>query len=379
MAISEKLQYAKLDELYLDAKNPRLGRHDSDREISQEDILDLMRGWVLDELAVSYLESGFWTHEALLVVQEELEGEPRLVVIEGNRRLAALKYLHAAIHQEQISGKPVTKKWSSLVENRNVPEVLFNRIPYIQVDSREEVESFLGFRHVTGIKQWRTEQKAQYIAKLIEQGMSYEQVMRKIGSKTPTVQRHYISYQLLLQMENSLEDFSFADARGRFSVMSLSLRTQGVQTYLHIDVFADEQAAKTPVPKTHLDALADFTLWLFGIRNGPQKRSPLFTDSRRVEDFGKILEDPEAIKYLKENTNPDFEYAFQLAGGAESKIVQRLNEAANNIELVSGRVQHYKDSEEIRETIKRLGIDVETLLNFFPSIRQELQEQGEKN
>ena len=52
MAISEKLQYAKLDELYLDAKNPRLGRHDSDREISQEDILDLMRGWVLDELAV---------------------------------------------------------------------------------------------------------------------------------------------------------------------------------------------------------------------------------------------------------------------------------------------------------------------------------------
>ena len=72
MAISDKLQYAKLDELYLDAKNPRLGRHDSDREISQEDILDLMRGWVLDELAVSYLESGFWTHEALLVVQEDI-------------------------------------------------------------------------------------------------------------------------------------------------------------------------------------------------------------------------------------------------------------------------------------------------------------------
>ena len=375
MAISEELQYATLDELYLDAKNPRLGFHDADADRSQEGILMLMRGWVLDELAVSYLESGFWAHEALLVVQEELEGKPRLVVVEGNRRLAALKYLHAAIHQEQISGKPVTKKWSSLVENTNVPEILFNRIPYIRVDTREEVESFLGFRHVTGIKQWRTEQKAQYIAKLIEQGMSYEEVMRKIGSKTPTVQRHYISYRLLLQIEDNVEDFSFADARGRFSVMYLSLQTEGVKNYLNINILADEKAAKTPVPKTHLDALGDFARWLFGI----QGEGRLFTDSRRVDHFGKILEDPEAVKYLKEDTNPDFEYAFQLAGGDRLNIVQRLNEAANNVELVLSRVQHYKDSEDIQKAIKRLGLDVETLLNVFPSIRQELHAQEEEN
>ena len=379
MAISKELKYAKLDELYLDAKNPRLGRHDSEGDLSQEDILGLMHSWVLDELAVSYLDSGFWTHEALLVVEEILYGQPHLVVVEGNRRLAALRYLYAALHGEQVAGKRLSKKWSSLVEDGDVPAELFNQIPYIRVDSREDVESFLGFRHVTGIKQWRTEQKAQYIAKLIEQGMRYEQVMRKIGSKTPTVQRHYISYQLLLQMENSLEDFSFADARGRFSVMSLSLRTQGVQTYLDIDILADEQAAKTPVPKTHLDALADFALWLFGNRNGPEKRSPLFTDSRRVNDFGTILEDSVAVKYLKEDTNPDFEYAFQLAGGDKSNIVQRLTEAANNVELVLSRVQHYKDSEDIQKEIKRLGIDVETLLNVFPSIRQELQEREEEN
>ena len=180
-------------------------------------------------------------------------------------------------------------------------------------------------------------------------------------------------------MENSVPDFSAEDARGRFSVMYLSLRTQGVQTYLDINILADKQAAKTPVPKTHLDALADFALWLFGIRNGPQKQSPLFTDSRRVEDFAKILEDPEAVKYLKENTRPDFEYAFQLAGGDKSNIVQRLTEAANNVELVLSRVQHYKDSEDIQKEIKRLGIDVETLLNVFPSIRQELQEREEEN
>ena len=157
MAISPKLDYAKLDELYLDPKNPRLGRHHVNAGLSQEEILDLMRDWVLDELAVSYLESGFWTHEALLVTREELDGESRFVVVEGNRRLAALKYLYAA-----VNNKDVPFKWKSLVTDVEVPNILFDQIPYIFVDSRREIEAFLGFRHVTGVKEWNAEEKAQY-------------------------------------------------------------------------------------------------------------------------------------------------------------------------------------------------------------------------
>ena len=155
MAISTELQYTTLDNLYLDAKNPRLGRHQTDANLSQEEILDMMSDWVLDELAISYLESGFWTHEALLVVKEKLDGKQRLVVVEGNRRLAALIYLRRAVNEEKVP-----KKWNLLVENREVPEKLFNQIPYIQIDSRQEIEAFLAFHHdTTGIKQWapRTE------------------------------------------------------------------------------------------------------------------------------------------------------------------------------------------------------------------------------
>ena len=373
MGISTELQYAKLNELYLDAKNPRLGRHHANGNLSQEEVLDLMREWVLDELAVSYLESGFWTHEALLIVKEELDGEIRLVVVEGNRRLAALMYLHRA-----LNGGKVPKKWNLLVENANREflEELFNEIPYIQVDSRQEVESFLGFRHVTGIKQWPPEQKARYIAKLIdERSMSYEDVMRKIGSRTSTVRQHYISYRLLLQMEDWLEDFSVEDAEGRFSVMYLSVRTHGVKKYLNIDILADVQDAQTPVPKTHLDALTNFALWLFG----NQKHPPIFTDSRRVDDFGKILESPQAVEYLKENNRPNFEHAFQLAGGDESEIVQLLNEASTNVKLALSRVHHYKNSKDIQQETEILGIDVQQLLNVFPSIRQRLQAREKEN
>ena len=195
----------------------------------------------------------FWTHEALLVVEEELYRKQQLVVVEGNRRLAALIYLRRAVNGEKVS-----KRWQSLVKNLKKDnlekfEKLFDHIPYIQADSRHDIEAFLGFRHVTGIKQWNPEEKAQYIAWLIEKrDMTYEEVMRKIGSKTPTVRENYISYQLLLQIESDVEDFSPEYAEDRFSVMYLTLRKTSVQKYLQIDIMADPETAKRPVPKDHL-------------------------------------------------------------------------------------------------------------------------------
>ena len=378
MAISTKLDYAKLDDLYLDPQNPRLGRHYVNPNSTQEDILDVMSDWTLEELAISYIESGgFWTHEALLVVEEELYGEQRLVVVEGNRRLATLIYLRRAVNGEQVS-----PEWYSLVKNFNVPDgffgKLFSQIPYILVDTRQEIEAFLGFRHVTGIKQWPSEQKAQYIARLIDkQKMSYEEVMRKIGSRTSTVQRHYISYRLLLQMENELEDFSIEDAKGRFSVMYLSLRTQGVRKYLHIDIFADPSDAQRPVPKEHLDALANFARWLFGSKKHNQ--DPLFNDSRRVNEFSQILASPEAVEYLKGHKKPDFDYAFQLAGGEEYYLVQLLSKATSNVGSVLKRVDDYTDSENIQEKAETLGIKFQQLMNVLPNVGQRLREQGKEN
>ena len=363
MGISTELQYAKLDDLYLDPKNPRLGRHHVNAGLSQEEVLDLMRDWVLDELAVSYLESGFWTHEALLVIKEELDGKRRLVVADGNRRLAALIYLRRAINGEWVS-----KKWNLLVENRDVPEELFNEIPYIQINSRQEIESFMGFHHdATGIKQWAPEQKAQYIAKLIDElGMSYEEVMRIIGSSVSRVQYYYISYRLFLQMEDSIEEFSVEDAELGFITMFLSLHTPGVQKYLRINISADLDDARIPVPKNRLDALANFARWLFGNQQHP----PLLIGSRNATDFGKILENPQAVQYLENNKHARFDVAWQLAYGDE-EIIQLINEARNNIAISLSHIHHHKDSPQIQHAVERLVINFKELLNQYPSIRPE--------
>src|SRR5437899_723565 len=183
-----EIRYEDIENLCLDPLNPRLGRENTGADVSQDKVLSLMEDWTLDELATSFLENGFWPQEALVVVQEKLYGSVHKVVVEGNRRLAALRLL-----QNAIEGKPVGRK-----------------------------------------------------------------------------------------------------------------RTDGVQKYLRIYINADPAKAKKPVAVSRLRALAHFAQWLFGDEKGP----PLFTDSRYVDNFGKVLESPKAVEYLERTPNPSFDFAL---------------------------------------------------------------------
>lgn len=367
MPVGTDLKYAKLEALYLDPTNPRLGRNNTGLDVSQRDVLELMRDWNLEELAVSFLDSGgFWTHEALLVTSEKLYGKTRLVVIEGNRRVATLKYLKKAYDK-----KKAPKKLLDISKTKAAPSKLFTKIPYILVSSRKEIEAFLGFRHVTGIKEWRPAEKAEFVARLIDnRKMTYEKVMRKIGSRTPTVRQNYISYRLLIQMEGCA-DIPSEQFEERFSVMYLSLRTQGVQKFLDIDIYAEPKAAKNPVIKSKLKDLAKFALWLFG---DGDKRLPLFSDSRQVDNFGRILESKKAVEYLERNEKPSFEVALRIAGGDEPEILKYVEKAADNIEFALTRIHLYKKSKKIRREVKRCGQDAIQLLGIFPNIRDDVLE-----
>ena len=370
MAVDMELKFASIDDLYLDPLNPRVGRHNMGADVSQEVILDLVADWTLDELARSYLENGgFWLHEALLVVEEELYGQERLIVVEGNRRLAALKYLCAA-----YEGNPTSRKWKEISESAAPPPELFTKVPYILVNNRRDIQAFLGFRHVTGIKQWDADEKAYFIAKLIdEEGLTYTEVMRQIGSTTPAVRRHYIAYRVLLQIESNIEDYNRERADASFTILYMSLDTVGAKQFLRIDVEADPQTIKNPVPQNHLDNLADFARWLYG--NQDQTQEPIITDTRQVSMFGKVLESQEATDYLQRSANPNLELAFQLAGGDEEEIIRHIQQAADNIEQALSRVQHFRNSSGLQHQVKRLGVDFFALINTFPKIREELFEE----
>ena len=366
MIKNPKIEYASLDDLYLDPSNPRLGRSVAKPNLPQASVLNAMRDWSLEELAESFLTNGFWPQEAVIVVNEKLYGEHHRVVVEGNRRIAALKYL-----KNTVEGNPPGRDWAALVRNTKVPKSLFEEIPYILVHNRSDVSAYLGFRHVTGIKEWNPAEKAQYISKLIEEDkLSYDDVRRKIGSKTNTVRQNYISYRLLLEMENQ-DDVSISKVEEKFSVLYLSLRTHGVQKYLHIDIQAPEGKAATPVPKSHLKNLVFYARWLFG----DEKNPPLFTDSRHVDNFGKVLESDEAVQYLERTPNPRFELAVRKAGVGEQEVISLVSGASDNIQLALTDAHVFRKSLALQKAVKRLGKDFAALLNQIPSIKSEVLQE----
>jgi len=359
MAVHKSIAMIDVKDLYLDSKNPRLGRHINSREICQDKVLNEMEDWTIDELAVSFIESGYWPQEALVIIEED----GRNIVLEGNRRLAALKLLLNA-----ADGYPSSPKWKGIANLASSDKIhQLRTVPCMKVDDRIDVRGYLGFRHVTGIKQWPSVEKACYITHLIdEQGLTYEDVMRLIGSKTPTVRQHYFAYRLLLQIEQEFEDISIEDIEASFSIMYLSLRSPGTKKYLHIDFNIKPSENLLPVPSDRLNALYNYCRWLFGT----DEHEPIVRDSRQTDIFGEILGSTEAVTYLEQTPTPHFEVAERKAKSEEIAVFEHIQKAIYEVEQALSIAHMYTDSNRIFESVERLDRGTNRLVDLFPDLRK---------
>jgi hypothetical protein len=110
---------------------------------SQSTILHYLFGnAVLDELATSYINNGFFEHEPLMVAPE---GD-HFGVLEGNRRLAALNVL---LQDEDAVAAGL--RFSIDEELSGETRELLLKIPIYTVANRDEARKYLGFRHIGGI------------------------------------------------------------------------------------------------------------------------------------------------------------------------------------------------------------------------------------
>ena len=343
------IEYARLSYIALDALNPRLGRAERERALSAHEVYEKMRDWSLEELATSFLESGFWAHEAILCAQEEIEGEDRLVAVEGNRRIAALMRL-----ERTYDGVERSRTWQQIVEGTARPHDLFERVPYILLESRSEIDAFLGFRHVTGIKEWAPPEKAEFIARLIEENnLSYRDVMRKIGSRTDTVERNYIAFCILRQMEE-IEDLDTTGVEQRFSVLFLSLRNRSVQRFIGVEAKfgAPPDEVRPPIDDDHIGNLREYALWLFG----NVTTTAVVKDSRDVERFGRVLASDSGLKYMRSVKRPDLEQAYVVSGGDKEEVYELVSTAAYSLQQALSTIHLYKTDERVVD-ISRLMLD----------------------
>lgn len=148
-----------------------------------------LRDSSLSSLKNSILSNGFLPIERL-VVRPYPHKEDTYVVLEGNRRVAALRW----IREDDQAGVDVPA---------NVKEVL-DKVPVLVMAERDpEVEAaLLGIRHVSGIRDWGPYQRARIVAMLRdEQGLDGANVAARLGMGPHEANRRYRAYKALMQMK----------------------------------------------------------------------------------------------------------------------------------------------------------------------------------
>jgi len=298
----------KLDDLLLDPNNPRfaeLGQQVAVQENRfadpkiQKSAFENMRSPRFDiaELRDTIKTLGFLQMDRLVVRQWRggPSGSNKFVVVEGNRRVTALKWL-VELHD---SGK----------ENFS-PEQLknFTELEVLLLDDVNAPPSsklvLPGLRHVSGIKQWGAYQKAKAVFTLRDGGAAPQEVAQSLGLSMIEANRLWRSYLALEQMRRDEEYGEHADAK-LYSYFEEALKRPVVKTWLG---WEDEQRKFTNEPN-----LREFFGWMVGeTTDDGEDLSPKLPEAKSVRELARVLPDAAAMA------------AFRAADGNLSKALARF-------------------------------------------------------
>ena len=290
--------------LHFDHENPRLVEYGIQAKTPENDILTILwEAMDVEELVLSIASSGYFPHEPLIVCREDRKN----VVLEGNRRLAALKVL--------TDTKLANENGLKLP---NVNQEILDSIQEVPIIYEDRVNSwkYLGFKHVNGPTKWTSFAKAKYIAQVHrDYGVSLNEIARQIGDGHKTVQRLYRGLMVLEQAEKTgaYDPENRYTPRIYFSHLYTGLEKQGFSEFLGLAPESDE--SPTPVDDSKLKELGEVCVWLFGDKKEGQ--SPIIkSQNPDLKNLDAVLKNREALIALRQGEELSKAYELSRPSGA---------------------------------------------------------------
>lgn len=347
----DKITMMPVSELFFDIHNPRLVEfNEITPQTSEERIIQIL--WeTMDvrELVLSIAASGYFKNEPLIVSQET----GRNIVIEGNRRLAAIK----VILKPGIIRAEIPEVSASIKENlREVP---------VMISTRENAWRYLGFKHVNGPAKWGSYAKARYIAHVHNDfNVPLDQIANQIGDTHKTVQRLYRGLMVVEQAEKE-KVFSRDDIKRSnfaFSHIYTGLQLKGISQFLNLKY--EEEDIKEFVPKSNIKELAEICRWLYGSKR--ENIEPVVqTQNPHLRQLDAVVQSREALAALRDDE--PLESAFELTKPVSNIFEEELLKAKRSLVKAKGLVTEGYDGSEpllkIVESISNIAYDLYTEMN----------------
>ena len=340
-----------VDELCFDRKNPRLFL---DQDLDESELLHLLwKDFAVDELALSIASNGYFEHEPLFAAPED----GSYVVIEGNRRLAAVKLL-------------LDDRLRELVGANDLPQITemrrqeLNSLPVV-LSARQDIWHYIGFKHVNGSQPWQSYAKAQYIAWVHNDlGHPLDEIAQRIGDRHSTVKRLYRGLMVLRQAERSGR-FDLDDRwkmHFSFSHLYTGLDYQNIQELLGID--NESSFRPNPVPQERIEALGDLCLWLYG-RKSTDTRPLVQSQNPDLRRLDTAIGSSSGLVALRRGLPLDL--VMDISTGDEELFKGHLIEARHRLQEARGKqltgdqgdADTLRLASEILELADRLVSDME--------------------
>ena len=345
-----------VERLVLDRKNPRLvavGRGATEADI----IVQLYRVEDLGELLQSIAANGYLDIEPLIVLAE---GES-LTVLEGNRRLAALRLFREAGLADWIADRARLR-----ITLPDIPERhrrTLDRVSVYRVASREDARSFIGFKHINGAAKWDSYAKAEFAADWYRNGaVSLTEIASQIGDKHDTVKRMVNAIYVLEQAQKT-EIFRIDDRvnpRFSFSHLYTALSRAPYMEFLGLDsAWARYDPNPDPVPDDRLNRLSEVLRWMYGSKE--ENVDPVIrSQNPDVKRLGDVLASAEGLAVLRataslseahESTQPPGRRFSEALLGARKEI----REASHSLRGFDGLDESLVGiAEEVLETAQAI-------------------------
>jgi len=351
--------HAKIDEattgcptslLDFDYENPRLTTGDDLSTHDEKSMICSLRDIAaLDELIQSICNNGYFNLEPLIVLGEE---SGPFAVLEGNRRLAAIKLI-----KNRDLARECKVSLPAVISQKVLDSI--ERVSVWRVAKKDDAQAFIGFKHINGPYRWDAYAKARYVAdwykKEKSSGLTIESIARQLGDDNDTI-RAYIGAVLVLEQAEEERLFDIKDRynRGRFAFSHLytALGRKEYQEFLGLTKGWNHSPDEQPIEGKKTPQLKEVLTYFYGSKQNNQP-SLIKSQNPDLKNLGEVL--IHEIALAKVRGGADLKAAHNEVRGAGEVFSEALVQASLKIDAAIDLLAKYDGSSSLLSISKELA------------------------